>query len=654
MKTPRDTALRKEQVKLLYGNLNLSLLATLMVAPLLTLALWYETRGQLLLVWLVAIVVLTLARYYLWWQFRHAEAAFSPTTWLRLFLGGVFAAGLLWGTLGVSFAPLLDWQHWFVVLFVLIGMAGGALASLSAWYPAYVAFVLPALLPMAIQIGSSDIAYNKFMSALVILFLILTTLLSRRSNQVLNKTIMLGFEREALSHSMEGQIQMVAEQHQDLLESQANLRRANDLFEAAFDSTHVMYAYLDRDFNFMRVNKAYAENNGRRPEDFVGQNHFKLFPHDDNERIFTQVRDTGQGVHLEAKVFEHPVQGASYWDWSLHPLLGSDNEVIGLLLALIDVTARKQAERVIQEKEQYLQSIMDAANEVIVTMDASGRIEMINPAVEDMFGYTQAEVLGKSASILMPEDVGAQHQRWVAGYLARGDQKLTQRMLATEARRKDGSTFPVSISVSDKMIGERHIFAAIMRDITDEQNAVDALKVKNTELQYLSSHDDLTGLHNRRTADEILQREWNRAMRAQTTMTLMMIDVDHFKNYNDRYGHQAGDICLQRVANAMQSVLNRPPDVLARYGGEEFIVILPETEPQGARQVAENLRQAVAALEIGNEGADWQQVSVSIGIASIRPRQLMNYEKLVGCADTALYQAKAQGRNCVVFSEERL
>ena len=135
-----------------------------------------------------------------------------------------------------------------------------------------------------------------------------------------------------------------------------------------------------------------------------------------------------------------------------------------------------------------------------------------------------------------------------------------------------------------------------MRDITEQKNSMDALTVKNTELQYLSAHDDLTGLHNRRTADEFLQREWNRAVRAKSMITVLMIDVDFFKKYNDRYGHQGGDACLQRIATTMKSALNRPSDIVARYGGEEFIAVLPETDMPGAGAVAEIMRSNVELL----------------------------------------------------------
>ena len=647
-------AISAEQLKMLYSNATFSLLASVVIAPALLVTMWHESQSSLHIIWLAAILVVTAARYYLVQQFKCSEQRLSQGTWLGLFLVGTFLAGGLWGLIGLFFSPATDLSHWFLALFVLVGLAGGALASLSAYYFAYIIFAVPAFVPIMIQLSMSEAHDNNLMSWLIVLFLVLTTLLSRRSNRFIDQTILMRIEREAMSNSIESQIKTVAEQHKRIMDTQASLRSVNELFEAAFDTTHVMYAYLDKDFNFMRVNKAYADKDGLHNEDFVGRNHFDLYPDGENKKIFEQVRDTGEGYYVEEKAFDHPTLGTTYWDWSLQPLLDHDGEVIGLLLAIIDVTARKQAQIAMQEKEAYLHSIMDATIEVILTMNSKGVIEMVNPAVEQMFGYRQEELLGKNVALLMPASIGEMHQLWVDNYLSSAEKIISGRQLDTEGKRKDGSTFPLSVSVSNKVIEGKNIFTSIMRDITEQHNAMDALKVKNTELEYLSSHDSLTGMHNRRTGDDFLQREWNRAVRAKTSITILMIDIDYFKKYNDQYGHQAGDTCLVRVATAMKSVLNSPSDIIARYGGEEFIAILPETDNKGALLVAENIRKVIHDLEIPHEASDKDVVTVSIGFGTAQPVKLMNYEKLVSCADKALYQAKEKGRNCVVMSGDKI
>ncbi|RIX42472.1 MAG: diguanylate cyclase [Rhodocyclales bacterium GT-UBC] len=169
----------------------------------------------------------------------------------------------------------------------------------------------------------------------------------------------------------------------------------------------------------------------------------------------------------------------------------------------------------------------------------------------------------------------------------------------------------------------------------------------NQELKRLSAIDGLTGISNRRLFDDFIAREWRRARRAECSVALMMCDVDHFKRFNDTYGHQAGDDCLRQVASAIQSVMDRASDIVARYGGEEFVVVLPETSIGGALFVAEKIRHAVHALNIPHAESPQGRVTLSIGIANHVPVENENPEILISAADRALYQAKHDGRDRV-------
>ncbi len=173
------------------------------------------------------------------------------------------------------------------------------------------------------------------------------------------------------------------------------------------------------------------------------------------------------------------------------------------------------------------------------------------------------------------------------------------------------------------------------------------LEQANLQLRELSIKDGLTGVFNRRHFEEILDTEHKRAFREQNWLTLIMLDVDHFKQLNDNYGHPFGDQCLQRIATAVATVLRRPPDVVARYGGEEFVVLLPGTDPEGARVVAEKIRQAVAGITIG---IDDQAVPlrISLGVFSAIPRTRDGCSQWVNAADELLYTATTEGRNRVV------
>ena len=178
----------------------------------------------------------------------------------------------------------------------------------------------------------------------------------------------------------------------------------------------------------------------------------------------------------------------------------------------------------------------------------------------------------------------------------------------------------------------------------------EGLRSEQRSLERLALSDGLTGVGNRRAFDSALAQEWRRAMRSRQALSLLMIDIDEFKVLNDRYGHPVGDRCLRLVASELQRLVKRPADLLARYGGEEFAVLLADTELPGATQLAEQLREVVQALQIENTGSRLQVVSVSIGVASLRPEGNAAAATLVQAADEALYEAKRQGRNRVMAS----
>ncbi len=194
-----------------------------------------------------------------------------------------------------------------------------------------------------------------------------------------------------------------------------------------------------------------------------------------------------------------------------------------------------------------------------------------------------------------------------------------------------------------------------MRGIEQRANAEHRLRADhgslqdvNTELQILATEDGLTGLANRRLFDQVLARSFKEAQSSQTPIALLLLDIDHFKKYNDTYGHPAGDECLRRVAALVRNTLSRPTDLAARYGGEEIAVILPYTDLQGAVLVAELIRQAVAEAGIESRSVEWGKVTVSIGVAGYVPsNDAPGCDELLLRADKALYKAKQDGRNLV-------
>ena len=172
------------------------------------------------------------------------------------------------------------------------------------------------------------------------------------------------------------------------------------------------------------------------------------------------------------------------------------------------------------------------------------------------------------------------------------------------------------------------------------------LKQQSDLLERYAFLDALTGLANRRAFDDKITEEWNRCRRSSSPLSVLLIDVDHFKGYNDHYGHGAGDLCLSNVARALSGCLQRAGELLARYGGEEFVAVLPDSDAGSAAVVAERLRAAVDALKLPHQAsAAGDHVTVSLGVATTTPSDASSHADLLAAADGALYQAKAAGRN---------
>jgi diguanylate cyclase len=180
------------------------------------------------------------------------------------------------------------------------------------------------------------------------------------------------------------------------------------------------------------------------------------------------------------------------------------------------------------------------------------------------------------------------------------------------------------------------------------QERTSELELLNTKLQELSNTDQLTQLKNRRYMDQLIRKEWSRCKRYGHFLSVMILDVDFFKNVNDQYGHSAGDTCLKQIAKRMLDCLRRPSDQVARYGGEEFCIILPETDSKGAQLVAERIRKKISSQTITTEDAQFS-VTVSIGIESEIPLDQTSVETMLHRADLALYHSKQNGRNLVTL-----
>jgi diguanylate cyclase (GGDEF)-like protein/PAS domain S-box-containing protein len=296
------------------------------------------------------------------------------------------------------------------------------------------------------------------------------------------------------------------------------------------------------------------------------------------------------------------------------------------------------------EDENYFQYLAEHSVDVIMRVSLERVVLYMSPSCIHLLGWKPEELVGKGLDFyILAEDMPHVEAK-IAQILASKNQSSIG---TARVRRKDKSIRWVEASirlVRDSVTGEPEEFVNILRDITER-------KKEEVKLTALALTDGLTGLANRRAFDRTLDREWRRTLRAGSQMSLLLLDVDRFKRFNDRYGHQAGDDCLRAIAAAV-SLSVRASDFAARYGGEEIAVILPSADTAGAVKVAEKIRSAIESLRLSHEGnpehGGW--VTASLGVATALARQggsIKMPESLLLAADKALYEAKHEGRNRV-------
>lgn len=299
----------------------------------------------------------------------------------------------------------------------------------------------------------------------------------------------------------------------------------------------------------------------------------------------------------------------------------------------------------------YFVNLFHEIPEAIVLTDTGGSVLRVNKEFTQMFGYSEEESCGRHIDELVAPDEFRDEAQTITEAVAHG-QKFS---LEAVRKRKDGSLVNVSLLGVPIMnrLKEVAVFG-IYRDISGrvkaERALVDSrrqLEEANAMLERISNLDGLTAIPNRRSFEHFYELEWRRACRERKMISVIMIDVDFFKPYNDNYGHLAGDQCLKQIAQALQ-VLNRPGDMVARYGGEEFVAVLSGTDQAGGRQMAEQMRARVQALGMPHAYSKIaSRVTISAGVATCMPDAQVPPLDLILKADQALYLAKSRGRDRV-------
>ncbi|MDD5284227.1 MAG: diguanylate cyclase [Desulfuromonadaceae bacterium] len=367
----------------------------------------------------------------------------------------------------------------------------------------------------------------------------------------------------------------------------------------------------------------------------------------------------------EEKIEEAFRNGSNTFEWVHHRFDGTEIFVevtiasmqlegkLSLFTSWRDITGRKQAEEALARSEIKFRTLFDSTREAVMLLNEDGFFDC-NRACLEMFGCATLEEFctthpGKLSPPL--QQCGMDSFVLANSHIATAMNMGSHNFEWVHQRADNGKLFPAEVQLSAMELDGKTVLQATVRNITDRKQAEEALKESKRALKAISITDALTGIANRRRFDEALNQEHARHARSGAELSLIMLDIDHFKAFNDNYGHLGGDDCLRRIGRVLADCASRPADLAARYGGEEFACILPETNRSGAVIIAERIRRGIQALAIPHKkSATADYVTASLGVVTRHCTVGGSALDIVSQADELLYCAKSRGRNRVEFA----
>lgn len=420
--------------------------------------------------------------------------------------------------------------------------------------------------------------------------------------------------------------------------------------QVVLDSLPDQIAVLDKEGKIMAVNKAWVnmsiENGGDLQKTGIGNNYLSVCPEEVRDGILQVL--TGENNNFS---YEYPCHSMNELRWFLLRVTPFHmNQNNGAVVSHINITDRKLVEIQLERNEQLYRHIAENSTDFISLHTLEGVYTYVSPICFSLLGYEPHEMVGKSTyDFIHEEDL-----KKIKCFKDDNDGKGSIQTVTYRIRRKNGShiwfesKYQSVISIdksSEEMI-------CISRDVTKNKQKLLELEEEKNLLKKTVNTDTLTGVHNRRFFNRQLKKAHKKYVKNNIPFSLLVIDIDHFKQYNDTYGHKKGDECLIRVAATLERGV-RKNDIVCRIGGEEFCIILPNADKEEAISLAKRLCKKVLALKIphsNSKASSYVTISIGVSTASMSDGSKdIDQEKLFLLADQALYNSKKRGRNQVNY-----
>lgn len=402
------------------------------------------------------------------------------------------------------------------------------------------------------------------------------------------------------------------------------------------DSLYEIYIFAADTLRFQRFNRGAYRNLGYTEEELLGMTPIDLKPEFDETGFRALLAPLLQGEQDQIRFSTvHRRKDGSLYPVKIQLQMFRIDQKSVFVAFILDVTEARKKEEEWLEREAILQGITDSTNEAILLMDGEGNISFWNPAAERLLGYTRQEAIGRNLhNLIMPTRYREAHEKGWERFRQTAQGKLIGKTTEVEALHKDRHAIEVELSLAALHFNEVWYTVGVIRDVTERKQA-------ERLLFQMSITDPLTGAYNRRYFVEVLEKEMARATRTASPLSLVMMDLDHFKKVNDQFGHAAGDRVLQEFVTMIQKRI-RQTDCLARWGGEEFVLLLPDCPLAAAVELADGMRRNVPMIPFALEKAT---VTASFGVTENAPVDTVDI--FVQRADALLYEAKTGGRNAV-------